>query len=182
MRYSISRSDKIEEFGHITSQIINSILSSNLIIADLTNLNANVFYELGISHTIDPPTILLWNKSSKLSLPFDIQDHRVISYDFENIEDVILRLKTQIKNIENGSIKWYNPIDRTFKSQIHSLIFNNTLNFLDRVITFLKKVEPIEKYAQLYSDPSDDYYIQNNDLDKTLEKEYNDKNNKEPNR
>jgi hypothetical protein len=68
MNYETTRSDLIEKQGLITGQIISSILTSDLIIADLSYLNTNVFYELGISHTVDTPTILMF---SKIFDPFD---------------------------------------------------------------------------------------------------------------
>ena len=178
MKYLPSRSDKIDESGLITRQIVESILSANLIIADLTCSNANVFYELGMSHTIDTPTILLCQKNPEARVPFDIKDHRFIFYDFENTLDVKSKLKKQIISIESGSIESYNPIDRTFKSQIHSLIFKNTLNFLDKIYNFYKWAEGgVIQHIETYSNSDDDFYTANeNDIDKDLEKAYNDRN------
>jgi len=131
-----------------------------------------------MSHTIDTPTILLCRKNPEMSVSFDLKDHRIIFYDFENIQKVISSIKNQIIYIENGSIESYNPIDRTFKSQIHSLIFKNTLNFLDKIYNFYKWAEGgVIQHMETYSNSDDDFYTANeNDIDKALEKAYNDRN------
>ncbi len=54
------------------------INEAHLIIADVTNANANVMYELGIVHTLGKPTILLCQDVSKV--PFDIQEYRHVIY------------------------------------------------------------------------------------------------------
>jgi hypothetical protein len=58
--------------------IWKGILSAEVIIADLTNRNVNVFYELGISHTVGKKFILLTQKLS--DIPFDLNRYRIIEY------------------------------------------------------------------------------------------------------
>ena len=53
------RADKISIPGIITSQIIQQIIDADLVIADLTKHNANVFYELAVRHCVQKPVILL---------------------------------------------------------------------------------------------------------------------------
>jgi hypothetical protein len=48
--YTIGRADKIYELGQIPTQIVQRIYLSELVIADLTGYNPNVFYELAIRH------------------------------------------------------------------------------------------------------------------------------------
>jgi hypothetical protein len=36
--------------GNITGQVIQAIVSADLIVADLTGKNANVYYEIGVAH------------------------------------------------------------------------------------------------------------------------------------
>jgi hypothetical protein len=56
------------------------ILQSDVIVAEITPVNANVFYELGYAHAPEKPTILLANRKTE-KLPFDISGYRVIFYD-----------------------------------------------------------------------------------------------------
>lgn len=73
------RVDEISKPGSITKDIVDGIIDADLIIADLTDKNPNVFYELGIAHSTGSKTIMTCQKSEKL--PFDISNYRVIFYE-----------------------------------------------------------------------------------------------------
>ena len=62
----------------IMEDIWKGILSSRMVIADITGRNPNVFYELGIAHTIGKPVILLTQNIS--DIPFDLNRYRHIIY------------------------------------------------------------------------------------------------------
>jgi hypothetical protein len=66
--------------GVILQDITRSIVESDVIVADITPTNPNVFYELGYAHALQKPTILLANRQLE-KLPFDIGGYRVIFYD-----------------------------------------------------------------------------------------------------
>lgn len=55
--YSATRADQISEPGMITSQVIQHITDDHLVVADLTERNPNVFYELAIRHGIRKPLV-----------------------------------------------------------------------------------------------------------------------------
>jgi hypothetical protein len=102
--YDTVRADQISQPGIITTQIIANIIDSHLIIADLTDANPNVFYELGICHTIRKPYIQLIETGQKL--PFDILATRTIYYDLtdlEKVEKTKEELKKQIAFVHTGS-------------------------------------------------------------------------------
>jgi hypothetical protein len=161
MNYETTRSDLIEKQGLITGQIISSILTSDLIIADLSYLNTNVFYELGISHTVDTPTILMFSKIFDISLlPFDIKDHRIIHYDVENPQSAKSQLESRIKDVESFAFT-YNAIDRVFRSQIQSLVFNNSYNSLEKILNTLREAEQfLKRTKELDMFDTYDYYSQ----------------------
>lgn len=73
------RVDEISRPGSISRDIIEGILSADIIIADLTRKNPNVFYELGIAHSIGNKTIM--TAQGLGHVPFDIRDYRVIIYE-----------------------------------------------------------------------------------------------------
>lgn len=60
------------------NNIINNIENSNVVIAVLTDFNSNVWYELGIRHTLRAGTIMLLQEGQKV--PFDISDFGIIFY------------------------------------------------------------------------------------------------------
>lgn len=74
--YSCTRS----EVGpyKLFSNIIKNIENSDIVIAVLTDFNSNVWYELGIRHTLKMGTIMLLQEGQKV--PFDISDFGIIFY------------------------------------------------------------------------------------------------------
>jgi len=76
------RADEIRSSGQIIEQIIREIKQSKIVIADITNLNANVLYEIGITHvTKDENHVLLISSDQLNSLPFDLKHLRVFGYN-----------------------------------------------------------------------------------------------------
>src|ERR1039457_5304175 len=53
------RADEIPKGGMITTQVIERLVDADLVIADLTDSNPNVFYELAVRHVVRKPLILL---------------------------------------------------------------------------------------------------------------------------
>lgn len=99
--YVVTRSDKIGSAGLITREIVKQIINSDLIIADVSDQNPNVFYELAIRNMIKKPVIVF--KEVAQRMPFDIYDKRAIPLDTKNPrvwENAKKMLKTQIKNAE----------------------------------------------------------------------------------
>ena len=72
------RSDEIHVPGSITKEIVTSLHTADLVIADLTGHNPNVFYELGVVHSAGRPTIMITQQIQEL--PFDINTYRVHPY------------------------------------------------------------------------------------------------------
>lgn len=50
--YQVKRADDIKSQSNILEDIVKGIIESDLIVADLTDSNANVYYELGIAHAL----------------------------------------------------------------------------------------------------------------------------------
>jgi hypothetical protein len=66
--YTIDRADKIYELGQIPTQIIQRIYTADLVVADLTGYNPNVFYELAIRHFTKKPIIQIILNDEKITL------------------------------------------------------------------------------------------------------------------
>lgn len=73
------RVDEISRPGSITRDIIKGLIEADIVIADLTSKNPNVFYELGIAHSVGNKTIM--TAQSTDDIPFDIGNYRVIVYE-----------------------------------------------------------------------------------------------------
>ncbi|MBZ9674516.1 hypothetical protein [Mesorhizobium sp. ES1-1] len=84
--FRVERADKIPNPGRIDEQIITALLSAELVIADLTTLNPNAFYEIGIRHAIQKPTIHMHLEGQKI--PFDIGSFRSIEFSRKWPKDI----------------------------------------------------------------------------------------------
>jgi hypothetical protein len=85
-RYRTIRADELPHPGIITSQVIQHVLNDDLVIADLTGQNANVFCELALRHTVRKPVIQLIEKDEVV--PFDLRAVRTISVDHHDLDSV----------------------------------------------------------------------------------------------
>lgn len=85
------RVDEMEFNGGILEQIQASIQWADVIIADLTDRNPNVFYEVGYAHACGKRTIHLAQNAA--NLPFDIRHLHCIIYDKTDL--MTLRWKLQ---------------------------------------------------------------------------------------
>jgi len=74
--------------GNIRTDMFEQLLIADLVIADISIHNANVFYELGIRHALrDKRTFLIKSKdgeSRENEVPFDLKTDRYLTYDARN--------------------------------------------------------------------------------------------------
>lgn len=87
--------------ANIMEDVWQSILKASVIICDTTGRNPNVFYELGIAHTIGKKVILLTQNIK--DIPFDLQAYRHIKYDITLTGGN--QLKTDLKKHITESLK-----------------------------------------------------------------------------
>ncbi len=73
------RSDLDRRPGPISGQMVRQLAEARVVIADLTGRNPNVYYELGIAHSLTKPVIVLIDDVT--ALPFDTQDERSIELE-----------------------------------------------------------------------------------------------------
>ena len=92
------RSDMFSTPGIITSQIIRHILNDRMVIADLTNQNANVFYELALRHAFRKPVVQVIEADQRI--PFDVQSTRVVKYrlDLDSVAKAREQISLQIES------------------------------------------------------------------------------------
>lgn len=77
---SCERGDDFFSSQSIIDEIWAAICFSKLCIADCTGRNPNVFYELGMAHTVGKTVILI--TQSIEDIPFDIRHRRSIIYEY----------------------------------------------------------------------------------------------------
>lgn len=114
-KYLVERADQLAEPGIITNQIVKKIVDCDILIADLTEGNPNVFYELAIRHGLKKPFIHIIDANEKI--PFDNAQVRTIQIDLSDLDSVHrakAELQNQISAIESGKTNAESPISVAF--------------------------------------------------------------------
>ena len=108
--YEVIRADDIDSQQSILKDIVTAIVASDVIIADLTGANPNVYYELGLSHALKKQVVLLSQDVS--AAPFDLRSYRIIEYGarFDKFESTQKRLTTLAHDISKGRVSFGNPV------------------------------------------------------------------------
>lgn len=109
--YETVRADKIDRPGIITSQVIHHVVEDDLVVADLTDCNPNVFYELAIRHALRKPLVQIIQKGE--NIPFDVAGTRTIHVDhtdLDNAQDAKDEIVKQIEALEKDSSDIETPI------------------------------------------------------------------------
>lgn len=99
------RADHVPKVGLITTQVINLIVESPLVVADLTGANPNVFYELAIRHAIRKPYVQMIARGERI--PFDVSGIRTVELDVTDLDSVDRakrEVDRQIKEFERGHL------------------------------------------------------------------------------
>lgn len=94
---TVLRADDIYSPGSITEQIRTAIQQARLCIADVSDKNPNVLYEVGIAHSLGKPTVLLTKQMN--DVPFDLKSMRVVEYDPYSPETAELALEHSIQQV-----------------------------------------------------------------------------------
>jgi hypothetical protein len=112
------RADRFSDPGRITPQIIECLRTADLVIADLTFNNPNVYYELSLRHAFGKRAIHMCHDGTKPS--FDVLDNRTIFFTFhiQRVEAAREELERQITRTHEPDYKVRNPIVDTV-SLIH---------------------------------------------------------------
>ncbi len=74
------RADDEESAGDILKDMFAELVTADFVLADISILNANVFYELGIRHTVGPRGVICLH-AGWADRPFDVAPQRTFKYD-----------------------------------------------------------------------------------------------------
>ena len=142
--FKVDRADDIQSQQSILRDVLERIYESDLIIADLTTANPNVFYELGLAHAFRKPVILVTQSIEEI--PFDLTPYRLLEYstDFVKIEEAKEKLTGYAKGFLEGNIRFGSPVtdfrqDDTRLTQLTDSTLHRTSDkdergFLDHLI------------------------------------------------
>jgi hypothetical protein len=76
--FSVRRGNETFVSGNLLRHIVQEIITSNLIIVNISGRNPNVFYELGIAQMLEKRVIMIAKASEKLQ--FDVNQQQVVLY------------------------------------------------------------------------------------------------------
>lgn len=109
-QYDFTNAGDLDNQQNILQDIVEGIYTSDVIIADLSGLNANVFYELGLAHAMNKKVIIITQDIGEL--PFDIKSYRANQYSllFYKLPELFLELEKLLKGAIDGSVKYGNPV------------------------------------------------------------------------
>lgn len=148
------RADRISQPGMITEQIINDLIECDLVIADLTQSNPNVYYEIGIRHSVSKPIIHIAEAGTRI--PFDNFGHRVIFFDrseWSNIVSTRRDIAAQIDAILLPDFRVSNPV-----TQARTLVEFKASSDSEKqqLAVLMDRVSKIENEASINSNHMDD--------------------------
>ena len=108
--YRVERADNSKNAQSILKDIVTSLSTCRLVVADLSDSNPNVYYELGLAHAFRRPVVML--TQSLDDLPFDLRPYRVISYKthFAEIREARRQLLDRARGLLSGETKFGNPV------------------------------------------------------------------------
>lgn len=95
---SVARADDIFGSEHIINEVWAALKSCEIVIAECSSVNANVYYELGIAHTLGKRTLLLSQNIEHI--PFDLRHWRHLTYNEKNLTsgEFAQQLRAMIQN------------------------------------------------------------------------------------
>ena len=135
--FSVDRADDIESQQNILRDVLEKIDQSDLIVADLTSANPNVFYELGLAHALKKPVILITQSID--DVPFDLKSYRLLEYSthFGRIERAKELLTGYAEGFAQGNIKFGSPVtdfyqDRASQNHVTDTVRPETASEDDR--------------------------------------------------
>lgn len=126
------RADEIKEIGPIINHIFDSIENSDFIIAEISEKNQNVYYEVGVAHCMGKPTILLAMEGLEKELPFDVKHNRVVFYNKERPDKLVEELAIFLISLKQ-------KLTDTSEEPVNNLEFEEPQDFIERTIDFVSK-------------------------------------------
>ena len=84
--YECLRADEIASPGLINEQVMRYLSTAPLVVADLSELNPNVFYELAVRHIINKPVVQIIGTQDRI--PFDVATMRTIEFSLQDPDSV----------------------------------------------------------------------------------------------
>lgn len=125
--YEVKRADDFTSRNNILQTIVVGIAQADLIIAEISVVNANVMYELGICHALDKPTIMICQSLDEI--PFDLRSYKleVYSTDFDEVDKLKDSIREAGEEHLKSSITFGNPVTDFWPKDIERSIWSKEI-------------------------------------------------------
>jgi hypothetical protein len=135
------RADQITTPGTITTQVFGNLWSADLVIADLTGKNVNVFYELAVRHLSKRPFVQMIHKED--SLPFDIAAERTIHFGFDIDEVPVARrsLQAMIRSADQDPLACKTVLSNSIELSVSSNDVTVHKETVERMVSILEQLD-----------------------------------------
>lgn len=108
--FTVRRADSLLNQTSVLQDVVKGIADADLVIADVTGLNPNVLYELGLAHAMGKRTVMI--TQSIAELPFDLRPYRANEYStrFGRAGDLVRTLTDIGQAVLRGDAEFSNPV------------------------------------------------------------------------
>ncbi|ELP5042920.1 hypothetical protein ACP3PD_18605 [Enterobacter ludwigii] len=175
------RGDDSKSSNMIMLDVLRNIIDCDMAICDLSSINANVFYELGLRQAFDKKTILI--RDGRHEVPFDLLGFRYVPYNpslrVDTVRSEIKDIAAMLLDTHNESKLDANSIVSILKMKpatIDTRTMNQEESMMFEVLTRMKRLEQMvnrsnmdlkkstnlkysNKFIANYPRPDDEYYI-----------------------
>lgn len=183
--YELIRADEISSSEIIDVSMYSLLLKADLVIADITTMNANAIYELGIRHALKPfSTIIMMQENEKEKIPFDLSHCRIFTYkdygeilDDEEAKQIKERLHAFVQGSEeqktNSPLYTYLPdiIPPKMSDDEFNKVIDSAKTKEETILSLVSKAENLKdnnKFKESISEwkkvqeilPNNDYVVQ----------------------
>jgi hypothetical protein len=143
--FVVTVAHRMNDGGSITRQVIQNAINADLVVANLTNLNPNVMYELAIRHAVRKPLVQICEKDT--DLPFDINEQRTIFYtnDMKGAVELTATFERMVMQAILDE-RPDNPIYRAIEAQ--SILQQSSPSEIDINNYLIERLDSIEKAIQ----------------------------------
>jgi hypothetical protein len=155
----IRKADEIFSTNPVYDDIVQEIQNAQIIVVDISGKNTNVFYELGIAHTLKQTQTIILTHDEYKEMPFDIAHFRIIHYD--NTIEGNSRLKEMLNKTIDYILADYATIFRDeYETVMNTLTYAGEYGSLFALVGLrhiggvIKKGEPLHTEGHIKSHPS----------------------------
>ena len=135
---------KIFESGDIREDMFSLLLQADIVIADITIHNANVFYELGIRHALRDKKTILIKMPGFDETPFDILGYRYVSYKMDDPSVSVPHLRKTLEEVNLSDRK-----DSPVFNLLPKLVPQDPLKLMVIPAEFIKEAEIAYRSTQI---------------------------------